>query len=460
MIATLGTRTKFQNFEPVREHEIPITSDTLRAALLTMRRQKGSPELEGIIQALSEDENAQQFLARLLESNPRAFRDIKELTAAVDFYRAHPSWWSQSVESHCETFSDALRERIPDGLARDHYDVNIGVAKGLYTFSVDLLMLIPSLLGLGYRLFTDDKTQNEAWEMTKKLSLFYFHLRFGSLEQKRKALSDASDLVSKVVLALWEQVKTDWEKARKEGKEDEYVAKMATLGILEILTAGIGVAKGPKAVKAMGEMAHAADYASKAAKATALTKLKKLSEPLRMRRRLALAKKYFPQRNRRFLEEFAAIDGKVVGKFDATTEAVQGVRDVMVGKLRMKDAKTFSGGRYLEIILREDLVVHRAWANGTYAREFGAFWSVRKPRGTLGAKIESALLPEWGSVEGKPWFRSQATRTSSMKIPKGTKIYFGEAADMGGIWNGASSQLLIDGKIDPSWKIGLEEVLK
>jgi len=474
VLATFGSPAKATDTFSGREFErdrlrlpdlkrsVQITSETLRPALTAMlRRFDGSRELENEIENLSKDENAQGFLAQLLAYDPHAFKTPEELAAATEFYRAQPSWWTQNVESLCEKFSEGVRERIPEGMVRDQYDTDIGVVKGLYRFSKDIILLIPSLLEMGYRLFTDDKTQNETWEAMKKLSSFYFYLRFGTYAQKRKALEEANAFITKIVLALWEQVKMDWEKAREAGKENEYVAEMATRGVLEILTAGIGVAKGPKAVKAIREMAHAADYASKTAKAPLLIKLKVMAEPLRLRKRLALGAKLFPGRGKRFLREFAMVKGKVVEKYDSFTKGVlDATGELQVGPLKELDAASFSGARFVGIVLEEPLLVHRAWAKGAKAKEFGAYWSVTKPRGSFAARMESALLPIWGELDGKPWLRSQATRCTTMQLPVGTKIYFGEVANMGGAWNGGFSQLRVDGKINPTWKVGVEEILK
>lgn len=55
---------------------------------------------------------------------------------------------------------------------------------------------------------------------------------------------------------------------------------------------------------------------------------------------------------------------------------------------------TFSGGRYATLQLNQPMTVYRAWAPGQ-SREFGAFWSLEKPAGSLQKRIYSELLPEW-----------------------------------------------------------------
>src|SRR5207253_770761 len=116
--------------------------------------------------------------------------------------------------------------------------------------------------------------------------------------------------------------------------------------------------------------------------------------------------------------------------------------------------------RYVEVVLDEPLLVHRAWALGTDAKEFGGFWSLSKPGGTIAAKLDNALLPEWGKVTGKPWLRSQATRVTTIELPKGTIIRLGETGPQRGIFAGGKGQLLIEGGPKPAWKVGTTEILK
>ncbi|QND84715.1 hemagglutination activity domain-containing large exoprotein [Chromobacterium vaccinii] len=115
-------------------------------------------------------------------------------------------------------------------------------------------------------------------------------------------------------------------------------------------------------------------------------------------------------------------------------------------------AATFSGGRYASIELTDDLILHRAWAPGQ-SREFGGFWSMEKPAGSLQTRIDSALLPEWGAVRGTN-FRSQATDYTTIRVPAGTRIHVGEIGSQGGPWIGGGSQLLIEGGPQEAWKIG------
>lgn len=140
-----------------------------------------------------------------------------------------------------------------------------------------------------------------------------------------------------------------------------------------------------------------------------------------------------------------SIDGKINFEADALTPGSLGddYKDV---------PGTFSGGRYTTIQLDKPLKVYRAWAQGQ-SKEFGAFWSLDMPLGGLQSRIDSALLPEWGTVRGTV-FRSQATQYTIIELPVGTTIHVGEVGSQGSVWVGGKSQLLIEGGAQPAWKIG------
>jgi hypothetical protein len=117
---------------------------------------------------------------------------------------------------------------------------------------------------------------------------------------------------------------------------------------------------------------------------------------------------------------------------------------------------TFSGGRYATMQLDQPMTVYRAWAPGASpgaSNEYGAFWSLEQPAGSLQARIDSALLPEWGTIRGTS-FRAQATQFTAVELPAGTTIHIGQVGSQGGAWVGGGSQLLIEGGVQPAWKVG------
>jgi len=115
-------------------------------------------------------------------------------------------------------------------------------------------------------------------------------------------------------------------------------------------------------------------------------------------------------------------------------------------------AETFSGGRYASVQLDQPLTLYRAWTPGQ-SNEFGAFWSLDQPAGSLSARMDSALLPEWGNIGGTP-FSAQASQYTTIEVPAGTTIHVGEVSSQGGPWVGGQSQILIDGGAQPVWKTG------
>jgi hypothetical protein len=139
----------------------------------------------------------------------------------------------------------------------------------------------------------------------------------------------------------------------------------------------------------------------------------------------------------------ASVPGRVVGEFNQVGAA---------GPLAGGAESTFSGGRYALVELDKPLTLYRAWTPGQ-SREFGGFWSLGQPMGSLQARIDSALLPEWGQVGGTA-FRSQATHYTAIEVPAGTRVFAGEVANQGGSWVGGGSQLLIEGGAKEFWKIG------
>ncbi len=156
----------------------------------------------------------------------------------------------------------------------------------------------------------------------------------------------------------------------------------------------------------------------------------------------------------RFNEIVSSVDGKVLGNYSILDNGPLSAGATTRLELNDSLAATFSGGRYAEIELADDLVVYRAW-HPDQAKEFGAFWSLEKPAGSLQTRIDSALLPEWGKLKNNPVHRQQATQYTKAVIPKGTKIFIGEVGSQGSPWVGSGSQLLIkDSAVLPDWKVG------
>ncbi|WP_323859230.1 hypothetical protein [Xenorhabdus doucetiae] len=100
-------------------------------------------------------------------------------------------------------------------------------------------------------------------------------------------------------------------------------------------------------------------------------------------------------------------------------------------------AETFSGGRYKEVILSQDTVMHRA---GVSTNEFGRFFSLDKPQSVLQTRIDKAVLPKWPNGGESP-----LDTAFTFKVPKGTKVYVGEVGVQKGFYLGGTEPWNVPG---------------
>ena len=139
--------------------------------------------------------------------------------------------------------------------------------------------------------------------------------------------------------------------------------------------------------------------------------------------------------------DLSSLPGVVVAEFDALNPGP-------LGDTQGLPATSFSGGRYKEIALTEDIVLYRVHTNltgtGQGARELGAFWTPDRPLGSLQSRIDLALHPSWGTV---------ATHYTAIRVPKGTSLYVGEVGNQGGTWVGGRAQVVPKEKVRPQWII-------
>nr|WP_207205532.1 MULTISPECIES: RHS repeat-associated core domain-containing protein [Serratia] len=116
--------------------------------------------------------------------------------------------------------------------------------------------------------------------------------------------------------------------------------------------------------------------------------------------------------------------GKVTGEYSA----------VKLGPLSDDLAGTFSGGRYKEIILKQDTDFYRA---GVYNREYGQLFSLDKPQSVIQTRIDKAVLPKWPGGGESP-----LDSVFKIKFPAGTKVYVGEVGSQNGFYMGEYNKLL------------------
>jgi hypothetical protein len=105
-------------------------------------------------------------------------------------------------------------------------------------------------------------------------------------------------------------------------------------------------------------------------------------------------------------------------------------------------AATFSGGRYSEVVLDQDTILHRA---GTSKAPLGQFFSRTPPQSAIQERIDKAILSRWpgGGV-------SPIDSAIAVNIPKGTSIFVGEVSAQGGHFVGGTEQIVIP----KPWTVG------
>ncbi len=170
------------------------------------------------------------------------------------------------IENSTAAQLDAAREQIPEGAARDYYDVQVGAAKGVYNFGKGIVEGTISLANALKKVLTDEETQKQVWEKAKSLAADSAKLQYGTPEQKKEVIDKAAAYASDVADKAKAEMKQSWEEAKAAGKEKELAANWATQGLLNIASLFIGAGELKAASKA-GEVAEAAEAAGKAASA-------------------------------------------------------------------------------------------------------------------------------------------------------------------------------------------------
>ena len=128
-------------------------------------------------------------------------------------------------------------------------------------------------------------------------------------------------------------------------------------------------------------------------------------------------------------------------------------------------AETFSGGKYAVVKVNRPITVYRlhnkgvptkVWnpSKGVFettrgASETGAFWSLERPAGSMAARIDGAVLPQWGNP---------MTHMTAVELPAGTVIYVGEVGSQGGFFVGGGSQVVIQNGVKTALQNGAKIV--
>jgi len=121
---------------------------------------------------------------------------------------------------------------------------------------------------------------------------------------------------------------------------------------------------------------------------------------------------------------------------------------IKLGPLSSDLAGTFSGGKYKEIILKQNAILYR---KGVSDKPYGQFFSSEAPQGMLQTRVDKAVLPQWPGGETSPINSSIA-----IKIPPGTKGYVGEVGSQNGLYVGGTQQIIVP----KAWAIKGAEIME
>lgn len=117
------------------------------------------------------------------------------------------------------------------------------------------------------------------------------------------------------------------------------------------------------------------------------------------------------------------------------------------GPLPAKIAETFRSNTYNRVIAESDTLMYRVHGPGG---ELGSWWSRTPPRGSLQARLDNAVLREWGSP---------MNQLNVVRVPKGSLYFEGIAGPQvskktGESMVGGGTQVYLP-YIDPAWQVRL-----
>jgi hypothetical protein len=122
-------------------------------------------------------------------------------------------------------------------------------------------------------------------------------------------------------------------------------------------------------------------------------------------------------------------------------------------------AGSFHGGQYNVVKLEEDLILYRAGdSTGRNGGKMGSYFSRTPPKTRAQVRTSSAVKTEWVDGAGKVTGVSKLDQVVEVRIPKGTTIFEGPIASMGGKHHGIGGNQIF---IDKPWEIpGVEDGAK
>jgi len=233
-----------------------------------LRRESDAQAKERIVafaRLFREQEGLESFTFDIFAQHPSHAWSIDELERMAAFHKEHPTWWSQVVEAPLEFLTESKRNSIKDEDLKNAFDVTVGVTKGVYAFGKGAVEGLYGLAEYAIRFGTHAETRAHALGLVKEWAYFCMVMQFGTAEAKKKSLDKIQALGQVLVNSVKDHFIKEWEKAEKENKTDELIAKWGTQGLIELATLVLALLKGIRAAKAIKETEKAASELSQTA---------------------------------------------------------------------------------------------------------------------------------------------------------------------------------------------------
>lgn len=242
---------------------VDFRTEAIPRQLSRLRRNQAPETIDALALRIAGNADLEKFLFRLGQTGALREATIEKWNEAIAFQARYPGWWEQAIEAPLEALSEEHRKTIDDKWDLTLFDIGVGATQGVYQFTKGTVVGIADLFKLAYSLATDSQTQDQALGLIKDWTVFSFKVYFGSAEQRLDAAKTAQSFAQSLFDSIRDSLRADWEKAEKEGKETELVAKWVTLGVLEVATAVLAATKGAKAARAAQRSAESVEIASK-----------------------------------------------------------------------------------------------------------------------------------------------------------------------------------------------------
>jgi toxin LF subunit len=222
-----------------------------------------------------------------------------------------------SLLERAESWTAQKADRNRDTLSEDDklkWDITVGFLKGVYGFGKSAISgLLDIAIFAAKAGCLDPPTWRKIGETIISIVKFSAIYGLGTPEQKLAQQVQVAMWADALFTAAKEKLTNDWNKAKKDGKENELVMEWGTRGVLEVasLFVGIGEVEGAEAASDLSKVGNVLDKAKVACPLEDAAKVARLAE---IEKAAALAK--------------AAVRAKALEKSGMVTEHMEAISKV------------------------------------------------------------------------------------------------------------------------------------